>query len=57
MLKVEVIYEPGKKNVLADALSRLKSSNSIVSTILSEIKSIDEGNLLNPIKSKIYYNK
>ena len=52
MLKVEVIYEPGKKNVLADALSRLKSSNPIVSTVLSEINSIDEGNLLNPIKSK-----
>jgi len=52
MLKIEVIYEPGNKNVLADALSRLKSSNPIVSTVLSEINSIDEGNLLNSIKSK-----
>jgi len=51
MLKIEVIYEPGK-NVLADALSRLKSSSPIVSTVLSEINSIDEGNLLNSIKSK-----
>ena len=38
MLKIKVIYEPGKRSVLADALYRLKSKNSeIVATYLEEI--------------------
>jgi len=38
MLKVKVIYEPGKRNVLADALSRLRSKPSeVIATYLEEI--------------------
>ncbi len=38
MLRVKVIYEPGKKNVVADALSRLNSTkeNKILATTISE---------------------
>ena len=38
MLRVKVIYEPGKKNVVADALSRMNTieENKVLATIISE---------------------
>ena len=50
MLNVKVLYEPGKKNVIADALSRLKTKNDeLVATITSEM---NENNLLSSFKDK-----
>jgi len=52
MLKIKVIYEPGKRNNLADALPRLKTKNSnIVATYLEEINT-NNNSLLNRFKSK-----
>jgi len=53
MLKVKVLYEPGKKNVIADALSRLHTEhNKIISTITSEIGENNSNNLLSCYKDK-----
>jgi len=38
ILKVNIIYEPGKKNVIADALSRMRLKNEeVVATLLSDL--------------------
>jgi len=48
MLKVKVLYEPGKKNVIADALSRLSTKeNTILATITEEINENNPYNLQN----------
>ena len=54
MLKVRVQYEPGKKNVIADALSRMPSikSDILATTTVSVNSETDENNLLNLLKDK-----
>ena len=54
MLKVRVLYEPGKKNVIADALSRMPSikSDILASTTVSVNNETDQYNLLNLLKDK-----
>jgi len=53
MLKVKVIYEPGKKNYIADALSRFRSKKEeIISTIISEVTSTDDDELLKTFEVK-----
>ena len=52
MLKVNVIYEPGKRNVLADALSRLRTKSSeIIATYIEEINT-GQNLLLKKFKEK-----
>jgi len=42
MLNVKVMYEPGKKNVVADALSRMESTNNkIVATLATDPSTIN----------------
>ena len=53
MLKVEVIYEPGKKNVVADALSRLKVNHDhVVSMLLPELTIPEDDKLISVFKEK-----
>ena len=54
MLKVEVLYEPGKKNVIADALSRMPSSkNEVIATVTVSVNNEMDGNILfNSLKDK-----
>ena len=53
MLKVKVLYEPGKKNVIADALSRLSTKeNTILTTVTEEINENNPYNLLTKFKDK-----
>eukprot|EP00833_Pecoramyces_ruminatium_P001282 jgi/Orpsp1_1/1175314/evm.model.c7180000053383.2 len=53
MLKVKVMYEPGKKNVLADALSRIRrKNNEVIASILSENNINIENKLLNQFQEK-----
>jgi len=53
MLKVKVMYEPGKKNVIADALSRMHHNNSeTVATAMTQDKCPIENPLLDKIKLK-----
>ena len=44
MLKIKVLYEPGKKNVIADALSRMESKDEIVAPLI-----LEDGN--NPVNN------
>jgi len=54
MLKVRVLYEPGKKNVIADALSRMPSikSDILATTTVNVNNETDQNNLLNLLKDK-----
>jgi len=54
MLKVKVIYEPGRRNIIADALSRMNArDNKIIATVLKENENSSiENPLINKIKEK-----
>ena len=53
MLKVSIIYEPGKKNVIADALSRMRMKNEeVVATLLSDLNINIDNKLISKFNDK-----
>ena len=53
MLRVKVNYEPGKRNVIADALSRLKTKKEeIIATVLPDTSTLTPDYILNSFKDK-----
>jgi len=45
MLKIKILYEPGRKNSLADALSRIKRQNEGINKTIHNLINIEPGQM------------